>query len=114
MDKSIKENKILVYSLTTSYAESSLSKRSHFVHVLNMELVKLGIKVKTITPHIADSLKTETRDGVCIKRFRYLPEKYQINLLSIPEADIYLKNIKLIYYQYQKLLNQKLESLRFF
>jgi len=83
---SMKESKILVYSLTTSYAESSSSERSHFVHLLNKELVKLEIEVKTITPHITGSLKKETKDRVFIKRFRYLPEKYQINLLSMPEA----------------------------
>jgi len=82
----MKESKISIYSLTTSYAESSTSERSHFVHILNTELTKLGIKVKTITPHITGSLKKETKDRVFIKRFRYLPEKYQINLLSIPEA----------------------------
>jgi len=80
------EKKISIYSLTTSYVDSSTSGRSHFVHVLNLELVKLGIKIKTITPHILGSQKNETKDGVFIKRFKYLPEKYQINLLTIPEA----------------------------
>jgi len=78
--------KKLIYSLTTSYVESSISERSHFVHVLNSELVNLGFNVKTITPHSIGLPEKETRDGVIIKRFRYLPEKYQINSLSIPEA----------------------------
>lgn len=78
--------KTFLCSLTTSYTESSISERSHFVHVLNTEFVNLGFKVKTITPHSIGLSEKETRDGVIIKRFRYLPEKYQINSLSIPEA----------------------------
>jgi len=82
----VSAKKVFLYSLTTSYVESSTSERSHFVHVLNSELVNLGIKVKTITPHSKGSLEKEKRDGVIIKRFRYLPEKHQINSLPIPEA----------------------------
>ena len=76
----------LIYSLTTSYVKSKKFQRSHFVHVLNYELVKNGIKVKTITPHSKGLPTREIRDGVLINRFRYLPEKLQLNELTLPEV----------------------------
>lgn len=72
------KNEFLVYSLSTTYAESS-KFNNQFVHILNKELVKLGIKIKTITPHAKNLLTEEKIDGVHVKRFRYLPEKYEIN-----------------------------------
>jgi len=82
----LNRKKISLYSLTTSYVESSISENSHFIHVLNSQLVNLGMKVKTITPHSMGLPKKETRNGVIINRFRYLPEKKQINSLTLPEA----------------------------
>jgi len=82
----IREKKILIYSLTTIYIESPTPKKAGFVHTLNKEVSKLGIRVKTITPHIEGALVNESIDNIIIKRFRYLPEKYQINSLTIPEA----------------------------
>ncbi len=72
------KNEFLVYSLSTTDAESS-KFNNQFVHILNKELVKLGIKIKTITPHAKNLLTEEEIDGVHVKRFRYLPEKYEIN-----------------------------------
>jgi glycosyltransferase involved in cell wall biosynthesis len=80
------KNEILIYSLTTSYVRSDNLKRSHFVHVLNNELVKNRISVTTITLHQKGSFKNETRDGVKIRRFKYLPERFELNETSIPEA----------------------------
>ncbi len=77
--------KIRLYSLATTYPESGFSKKPKFVHVLNMELAKLGLEVKTITPHAKGSLKIENLDGVQIRRFRYLPERYEMSALSIPD-----------------------------
>ena len=84
----MKANKITIFSLTTSYLQESSFKRSHFVHVLNVELAKLGINVQTITPHVKGTKKEEIRDNVLIKRFGYLPESIQINSSSIQEAVI--------------------------
>lgn len=78
--------KMKIYSLSTTYPESYVSIRPKFVHVLNRELVKLGIDVKTITPHSKGSLTKETMDSVLIRRFRYLPEDYEIHSLSIFDA----------------------------
>lgn len=78
--------KIKVFSLTTTYPESPLSSRPKFVHVLNRELVKLGVDVLTITPHSKDSLTKEIVDSVPVKRFRYLPENYEIHSTSIFDA----------------------------
>lgn len=81
------KKKIKIFSLTTTYPESSLSIRPRFVHVLNKELVKLGVDVKTITPHTKGSLTKEVMDSVLIRRFRYLPETYEIiPNISIIEA----------------------------
>jgi glycosyltransferase involved in cell wall biosynthesis len=59
---------------------------SSFVHDLNKELVKLGIDVKVITPHSKNSQSRETMDSVTIKRFRYLPENYEINSIGISDV----------------------------
>jgi len=91
MNKSIKENKILVYSLTTSYAESS--KASSHVHILNKEFINLGMKVKTITPHQKGSFCNETLNGVDILRFKYLPEKFEIGSAPIAEVSKSKKGI---------------------
>lgn len=81
------KKKIKVFSLATTYPESPLSSRPKFVHVLNKELVKLGVDVKTITPHTKGSLTKEVMDSVLIRRFRYLPENYEISpSISIIEA----------------------------
>jgi len=79
-------NKFLIYSLTTSYVKSKNFQRSHFVHVLNSEFIKNGFEVKTITPHSKGLPTKESRNGVFIRRFRYLPEKYQLNELTLPEV----------------------------
>ncbi len=72
-------------SLSTTYPESHNSIRPKFVHLLNNELVKLGVYVKVITPHIRHSLTTETLDSVNLRRFRYLPSKYELDRISIPD-----------------------------
>ena len=48
-------------------------------------MVKFGLDVKAITPHLKGSLTNETMDSVNIVRFRYLPENYEINLASIAD-----------------------------
>jgi len=82
----VNKEKLFLYSLTTSYVESPTTDRSHFVHVLNSELTKLGLQIKTITPHSLGLPKAELRNNVLIKRFQYLPQRYQINSSSIPET----------------------------
>jgi len=81
----MKLKRMKVYSLATTYPESSSSKKPKFVHNLNKELVKLGVDVKVIVPHTKGSLTTETMNSVLIKRFKYLPENYEINERSIPD-----------------------------
>ena len=80
------DNKITVYSLSTSYVQFPNAKLSSFVHNLNKELVKLGMDVSVITPHLKNTLTRETMDSVIIKRFRYMPENYEINSGSISDA----------------------------
>ena len=80
MDKTIS-----IYSLTTTYAES-LENITQFVHLLNKELVNQGMKIKTITPHSKNLLTTETIDKVTVRRFRYLPERYEIGSSAISEV----------------------------
>ena len=77
--------KIKLYSLATTYPESTSSTKPRFVHVLNRELVKLGINVKVIVPHSKGALTSETIDSVFVRRFRYLPEDYELNYISIAE-----------------------------
>jgi len=80
------KKKIKVFSLATTYPESPLSSKPKFVHVLNKELIKLGLDVTAITPHLKGSLTTELMDSVLIRRFRYLPENYEIHSTSIFDA----------------------------
>jgi len=82
----LSHNKINVLSLSTTYPESHNSIKPKFVHLLNKELVKLGVYVKVITPHIRHSLTTETLDSVNLRRFRYLPSKYELDRISIPDV----------------------------
>jgi len=77
--------KIKILSLASTYPESVDSKRPKFVHLLNKELVKLGVYVKAIVPHSKDSMTKEIMDSVTVKRFRYLSGKYELQDLSIPE-----------------------------
>jgi len=79
------QNKIKVYSLATTYPESLDSKKPKFVHLINKELVKCGIQIKTITPHSKNALVTEEMDSVLIRRFKYLPEDHEFNYSSIPD-----------------------------
>ncbi len=79
------EKKMKIYSLTTTYPESSDSTTHQFVHILNKELVKLGFDIKTIIPHSKGLAKREEIDGVRIKRFRYLPENSEIGSTSITD-----------------------------
>lgn len=80
-----KEN-FLVYSLATNYPESNDSTFPiKFVHAINKEFAKMGIKVKTITPHSKGAQTSYTMDDVKIRRFRYLPEGMQFNYSSIPD-----------------------------
>lgn len=80
-----RQKKITLYSLATTYPESPDSKKPRFVHLINVELSKLGIKVKTITPHSKNSLTSEEMDSVSIRRFKFLPEEYEFNYSSIPD-----------------------------
>jgi len=89
------KTKLIVYSLTTTYPDSQSSTKAKFVHILNKELVKLGISVKVICPHSKGSITTDTMDSVFIKRFRYLPANYEINQTSIAEEIRYSKFGKL-------------------
>ena len=79
------QKNIKIYSLSTTYPDSAESSKPKFVHVLNKELAKLGVNVKVIVPHTKDSLSTETIDSVLIRRFKYLPENFELNERSIPD-----------------------------
>jgi glycosyltransferase involved in cell wall biosynthesis len=76
----IREKK-LVYTLSTTYFDS---KKRGFVHTLNKSLVNAGFDVQAFTYHKLGETKEEVVDSVTIKRFSYLPEKYEMRH-SIPE-----------------------------
>ena len=38
----------------------------------------MGLTVKTITPHRRNTKTSELVDGVLVKRFRYLPQKFEV------------------------------------
>jgi len=78
-------NKLKICSLATTYPESVTSTKPKFVHVLNKEMAKLGVNIKVIVPHTKNSLRTQTMESVLIRRFKYLPENYELNERSIPD-----------------------------
>jgi len=73
----IKLNDFEVLSLATTYPEGENPTKGSFVHLLNKELARQGLKVVTVTPHLSNSLSYEELDSVVIKRFRFFPEKYE-------------------------------------
>jgi len=85
MKNELNHKKIKLYSLATTYPESSSSTKPKFVHILNKELAKLGVYVKVIAPHSKGSLRSEMMDLVFVKRFRYLMSNNELNERSIPD-----------------------------
>jgi len=81
-----KNQKIKVYSLSTTYPETPQSTKAKFVHLLNKEFVKLGLDVLAISPHTKGSPTREIMDSVLLRRFRYLPENCEIKSQSIPDT----------------------------
>ena len=77
--------KIKLISLTTTYPDSPSSTIPRFVHLLNKELVNLGIDVLAICPHSKVSAKYEIMEGVKIKRFKHLPKKFMDISTSISD-----------------------------
>ena len=81
----LNQKNIKIYSLSTTYPDSEDSPKPKFVHIVNRELVKLGVSVTVITPHSKGSKIKQIMDNVVIKRFRYLPENLELNHSSIAE-----------------------------
>jgi len=77
--------KIRLISLATTYPDSSNSTKPSFVHLLNKELVNLGIDVLTICPQSNNASKYEIIEGVKIKRFKFLPKRFVQSTTSIPD-----------------------------
>ena len=77
---------ILVYSLGTTYPESKKTITPKFIHTFNKELVKLGFRVVTITPHLKGALTKENIDSVEILRFRYFPEDWELDRTPISDV----------------------------
>jgi len=73
----MKDKKKIIYVLTNSNFESG---KVGFVHTENKSLVKAGYRVKSITYHRPGTPKEEVVDGVLIKTFKYLPERFAIKL----------------------------------
>jgi len=71
----LKSKNNLIYVLTTKYYDA---QKQGFVHTLNKFLIKGGFEVKTITHHKPGTKTYEIADSVMIKRFRYLPEKFEM------------------------------------
>jgi len=107
----VKEKKI-VYTLSTTYFDS---QKRGFVHTLNKSLIKAGFDVKAFTYHRTGSPKEEVVDSVTIKRFGYLPEKYEMRH-SIPEEirkskfgllKVLIMTIRLFFFTFSQCLKEK-------
>ena len=86
----VREKK-LVYTLSTTYFDA---QKHGFVHTLNKNLVKDGFDVKAFTYRRPNTPKEEVLDSVLIKRFSYLPQKFEMKD-SIPE-EIRKSNVGLL------------------
>jgi len=75
------DRKKLIYTLSTTYFDS---QKRGFVHTLNKSLVKAGFDVKAFTYRRANTPNKEVVDSILIKRFSYLPQKFEMKD-SIPE-----------------------------
>jgi len=73
----MEDKKKLICVLTNSNFESG---KVGFVHTENKSLVKAGFRVKSITYHRPGTPKEEVVDGVLIKTFKYLPDRFAIKL----------------------------------
>ena len=73
----MEDKKKMIYVLTNSNFESG---KVGFVHTENKSLVKAGFRVKSITYHRPGTPKEEVVDGVLIKTFKYLPDRFAIKL----------------------------------
>lgn len=67
--------KVLV--LTTTYPRWENDHEPAFVHSLSKGLVGLGHELIVLAPHTKNSQENEIMDGVEIRRFKYLPERWQ-------------------------------------
>ena len=104
--------KKLFYTLSTTYFDS---KKRGFVHTLNKNLVKAGFDVQAFTYRRPGMLKEEVIDGVRIKTFGYLPEKFEMKH-SIPEEirksklgllKALIMTIRLFFYVFGQCLKEK-------
>lgn len=78
------DEKITIYSFSTTYPESPNSTKGKFVHFLNKELTKLGSDIEVIAPHSKGYPQKTVFDSVKINFFKYLPESLEIKK-SIPD-----------------------------
>ena len=109
------QKKIKVLCLTLSYANSSDTK-NHVAHVENSFLVKNGFDVKTITHHVKGTRVHEIMDSVLIKRYRYLPEKWEFNtnsfldtarLSKINLLKVFIMNLVFSFFTFFECLKEK-------
>jgi len=106
------KGKKLFYTLSTTYFDA---KNRGFVHTLNKNLVKAGFDVKALTYRRPDTLKEEVLDSVTIKRFSYLPKKFEMKD-SIPEEirrskigllKVFIMTVRFFFFTVEQCLKEK-------
>jgi len=66
-----------VLFVTTSYPSSPVDRAGPFVHALARALVRRGVRVRVIAPAHGGAHGVHRMEGVEIRRFRFLPERWQ-------------------------------------
>jgi hypothetical protein len=66
-----------VVFVTTSYPSSPVDRAAPFVHALARALVRVGVAVTAIAPAFGDAAGRVDMDGVDVRRFRFLPARWQ-------------------------------------
>lgn len=106
------ERKKIIYTLSTTYFDS---QKRGFVHTLNKSLVKAGFNMKAFTYRRSDTPKEEVVDSVIIKRFSYLPKKFEMKD-SIPEEirrskigllKVFIMTVRFFFFTVEQCLKEK-------
>ena len=63
--------------VTTSYPSSPVDRAAPFVHALARALVRAGVAVTAVAPAFGDAAGRVEMDGVEVRRFRFLPARWQ-------------------------------------
>lgn len=81
-----------VLFVTTSYPSSPVDRAGPFVHALARALVRCGVRVRVIAPAHGGARGVQHMDGVEIRRFQFLPRRWQTLTMGFGGVPAALRN----------------------